>query len=174
MIRLARYISPHSPVISIRGKIVENGKAMFIQREKDRSSIETIKREAKAIHMFLDSASIQYSFYRNHVVGIGYSDGAAMAVAISFLFPSSVKGLILFRVFSPFNPTESPDLVGLKALVVSGKYDCISKPSEAGELVKLMSGFGAKVEHVLLETGHEIARQDAEIAKDWLIKNFSV
>lgn len=174
MVRLAKFLSPNSSVISIRGKIIGGGKPLFIRRVKGGQNVEEIRKHAREIKIFLDNASMKYSFQRNNVIGVGYFDGAAMAVALSLSFPASLKGLILFRVFMPFLPEESPDLVGLKAIVISGRYDRFSKLAEAEELVKMMSGWGARVNHVVLEVGHEISRVDVQAAKDWFERNFSV
>ncbi len=173
MVRLAKFLSPNSSILSMRGKIIEGGRPLFIQRVKGGRNAEEIKKYAREIQIFLDNASMKYSFQRNNVIGVGYFDGAAMAVALSLSFPASLKGLILFRVFMPFHPEGNPDLAGLKVIVISGRYDKFSKLAEVEELVKMMSGWGAKVNHVVLEVGHEISSTDVQVAKDWFEKNFS-
>jgi phospholipase/carboxylesterase len=172
MVTLARKLSSTCSVISIRGRITDKGRFAFIPRAKGKKYIDEIKQLARDIHLFLDNASIKYSFYRNNVVAVGYSDGAGMAVTISFLFPVSLKGLILFRTFLPFRPENIPDMEGVRMLFITGKYDSISKPKDTEELIGMMSRFGAKINHFVIEAGHDLTREDIEIAREWLNRNF--
>src|SRR5699024_7792726 len=85
LLPLAEKMDTQVGVLSVRGNVLENGMSRFFKRlsESVFDEEDLIKR-TEELNEFLDGSSNEYRFDRNHVIAIGYSNGANIAASLLF------------------------------------------------------------------------------------------
>ncbi|OAN39815.1 hypothetical protein A6A03_19495 [Chloroflexus islandicus] len=169
LIPIGRELMPHAALLSPRGRVLERGMPRFFRRFAEGVfDIDDIKRQAAALNEFLDAAATAYSFDRQRVIAVGYSNGANIAAALLLLHGAVLAGAVLLRPMTPLVPEPLPDLAGVPVLVVAGKYDGLVTTAETERLAGLLQTAGATVTLAMLEQGHQLSQEDIRIAREWL------
>src|SRR3989442_15283751 len=89
MIPLGQQIAPEAAILSPRGKVLENGMPRFFRRLAEGVfDLEDLKFRTYELADFVEEASKVYGFDLQHVVALGYSNGANIAASELFLRPS--------------------------------------------------------------------------------------
>ncbi|CAM4302255.1 MAG: alpha/beta hydrolase [Paenibacillus macerans] len=174
LLPLAELISPASPVLGVRGNVLENGMPRFFRRlAAGVFDEEDLVLRTRELNDFLDEASEQYGFDRRALVAVGYSNGANIAASLLFHYPQALGGAILHHPMVPRRGVELPDMAGLQVFIGAGRYDAMSPARETEELERLLSGAGADV-HVHWEPyGHQLTPTEVDAAAAWFRQNFS-
>ena len=152
LIPLARMITPTAPLLSPRGKVLENGKPRFFRRLAEGVFDEDdVRRRANELADFVTNARSQYGI--TSPIALGYSNGANIAAAVLLLRPSELAGAILLRAMLPLAHPQPVKLDGTPVLIVSGARDPIIRPESAAKLASLLERYGAVVEHRVVPAG---------------------
>jgi phospholipase/carboxylesterase len=167
LIPLGRMIAPNAPLLSPRGKVLENGMPRFFRRLAEGVFDEAdVRRRANELADFVAAARARYDIAAP--IALGYSNGANVAAAMLLLRPEALAGAILLRATVPLSQTAAVDLAGKPVLIASGATDPMMSPAGAARLAALLHGYGAVVEHRTLPSGHELSQADVRLARDWL------
>ncbi|RFU68211.1 alpha/beta hydrolase [Bacillus sp. V59.32b] len=173
LLGLAEMISPQSPVLSVRGNVLENGMPRFFRRLAEGVfDEEDLIYRTKELNEFLGSAAKQYGFARSEVVAVGYSNGANIAGSLLFHYKDSLKGAILHHPMVPRRGIELPELTGVPVFIGAGSNDPICPPQETEDLVAILRNAGANVDIHWELHGHQLTRMEAEAGAAWFQKNF--
>lgn len=176
LVPLARAVDPEAGILSPRGKVLENGMPRFFRRlAPGVYDLEDLRHRAEELGDFIDIASREHGFSARKLVAIGYSNGANMAAAILLLRPGSVGGAALLRPYFPVDPIDlgsRPGLGGKPILILAGRRDPIAPLESSLGLEKMLKSLGAEALLELVEAGHELARRDVEILREWLPRAF--
>ncbi|CAH0347124.1 alpha/beta hydrolase [Bacillus sp. CECT 9360] len=173
LLGLAEMISPQSPVLSVRGNVLENGMPRFFRRLAEGVfDEEDLIYRTKELNEFLGSAAKQYGFSRSEVVAVGYSNGANIAGSLLFHYKDSLKGAILHHPMVPRRGIELPELTGVPVFIGAGSNDPICPPQETEDLVAILRNAGANVDIHWEQHGHQLTRMEAEAGAAWFQKNF--
>jgi phospholipase/carboxylesterase len=116
------------------------------------------------------SAAQHYKIDNQNLVAVGYSNGANIAASMLLLRPEVLSAAILFRAMVPLVPEKQPDLSAARVLISEGDHDPIVSAAEAGRLAGLFRNAGADVTIRFFQTGHELTREDVDLAREWLTK----
>ena len=166
LIPLARMITPTAPLLSPRGKVLENGKPRFFRRLAEGVFDEDdVRRRANELADFVTNARSQYGI--TSPIALGYSNGANIAAAVLLLRPSELAGAILLRAMLPLAHPKPVKLDGVPVLIVSGARDPIIPPEPPAKLASLLQRYGAAVEHRVFPAGHELSQADVTLAQSW-------
>ena len=170
LIDLGHAIDPDAALLSPRGKVLENGAPRFFRRLAEGVFDEAdVVHRAKELGQFVESASTTYKIDPNHLVAVGYSNGANIAAAMMLLGVATFRSAILLRPMVPLSKLEKePDLNGTKALLSGGKFDPIAQTPIIEALAELMRRFGADVTTQIRAGGHELTMADVMAAREWL------
>ncbi|ANC76084.1 carboxylesterase [Fictibacillus phosphorivorans] len=172
LLSLAEMISPESSVLSVRGNVSENGMPRFFRRLAEGVfDEEDLIYRTKELHEFIDEAANKYSFNRDQVVAVGYSNGANIAGSLIFHYEKALKGAILHHPMVPRRGIELPKLDGLPVFIGAGNNDPICPPQETEELEQLLNNAGANVHLKWDNMGHQLSRAEVEEAAEWFNKN---
>jgi phospholipase/carboxylesterase len=167
LVPLGRMIAPTAPLLSPRGKILENGMPRFFRRLAEGVFDEDdVRHRANELADFVRDARQSYGL--SQLIAVGYSNGANIAAAMLLLRPETVDGAILLRAMAPLSQPPAVDLARIPALILSGAADPIITPAKAAELAALLQAAGAKLEHHTLPTGHQLSQADSALARKWL------
>ena len=135
--------------------------------------IEDLKFRTNELADFVNDASKTYDFDLQHVIAIGYSNGANIAASMLLLRPEILSSAILFRAMVPLVPETLPDLGNKHIFMSSGLYDPIVSKQEAEKLFGLFKNADAKVSLSWQESGHELTMEEIRKAKEWLLSMYS-
>ncbi len=139
LIPLGRELDPNAALLSPRGKILENGMPRFFRRLAEGVfDLEDLKTRTLELADFVTSAVAHYKLTADHVVAIGYSNGANIGASMLLLRPEILRGAILFRAMIPLVPDSTPDLSSVHVWIGAGNQDAIIPTSETQRLVELL------------------------------------
>ena len=171
LIPLANELDERAAILSPRGKVLENGVAprFFRRLAEGVFDIDDLKFRTNELADFVNDASKFYGFDLQHIIAVGYSNGANIASSILLLRPEIVSAAILFRAMIPLIPETLPDLTNKHIFMSSGLYDPIVPKQEAERLFSLFRKAGAKVSLYWQNSGHELTIEDVQKAKEWLL-----
>jgi len=169
LIPLGRELDPNASLLSPRGKILENGMPRFFRRLAEGVfDLEDLKTRTNELADFVAAAVRHYKLATDHVVGVGYSNGANIAASMLLLRPEIMRATILFRAMVPLVPDKMPDLSSVRIWIGAGDEDPIVPASETRRLAELLRRAGADVTIRFAEAAHGLTNDDVEAAHHWL------
>ena len=171
LIPLGRELDPNASLLSPRGKILENGMPRFFRRLAEGVfDLEDLKTRTLELADFVTASARHYKLAANHIVGVGYSNGANIAASMLLLRPEIMHAAILFRAMVPLIPDKLPDLSSVRVWISAGDQDPIIPASEAKRLAELLRSAGADVTIRFAKAAHGLTSDDVTTARDWLEK----
>lgn len=171
LIPIANMIAPNVSILGVRGNILENGMPRFFRRLAEGVfDEEDLIFRTKELNAFISNCAEQYGFDRNHVVAIGYSNGANIAASLLYHHENSLKGAILFHAMVPRHGIELPNLSNVPIFIGAGKRDSLIAPEQTKQLSAYLQKAGAQVTEHWTEGGHQLAREEIEQAREWFEK----
>jgi len=169
LIPLGRELDPNAALLSPRGKVLEHGMPRFFRRLAEGVfDLEDLKTRTNELADFVAAAVRHYKLAADHIVGVGYSNGANIAASMLLLRPEIMHGAILFRAMVPLNPDTLPDLSSVRVWIGAGDQDPIVPASETERLAQLLRRAGADVTIHFATAGHGLTSDDFEAARHWL------
>ncbi|MGY4318123.1 alpha/beta hydrolase [Bradyrhizobium sp. JR3.5] len=167
LLQLGAMISPGSPLLSPRGRVLENGMPRFFRRLAEGVfDEEDVRHRALELGEFIQDARERYGI--ESPLAVGYSNGANIAAALLLIRPRVLSGAILLRAMVPLTDPPAADIGGKTVLILSGRQDPIVPADNADALASMLSTAGAKVDHRLLPVGHQLSQADITIPRAWL------
>ncbi len=175
LLPLGREIAPGAALLSPRGKVLERGMPRFFRRLAEGVFDEAdLKLRTQELAEFIEAAAGVYALDRNRIVAVGYSNGANIAASLLLLRPDALAGAILLRAMVPLVPGVLPALSGAPVLLAAGEGDPMVSPAQTERLAALLQTAGARVRtHWSGGSGHALAQDDIDTAKEWLRKEFA-
>jgi phospholipase/carboxylesterase len=169
LLDLGRSLAPGAPLLSPRGKILENGMPRFFRRLAEGVfDIPDLKFQAEELTRFVGDARVRYDLGDTPPVALGFSNGANMAAALLLLHPGTLSGALLLRPMVPLVPDRPPDLAGVRVLIAAGLRDPIVPPAESQALGDLLRRSGAEVALYWSNGGHGLVQDDLAAAERWM------
>jgi len=173
LLGVGRSIAAKANLLSVRGKVLENGAPRFFRRFAEGVFDEAdIRFRAAELVGFVSAAAVKYGFDMQNVVAFGYSNGANIAGAMMLLHSPVLTGAILLRPMVPLVPNDLPDLHGKEILIEAGSADPMGSTSEIERLVMLFGKTGAQITVKSHHAGHGLTHEDFGEAQKWLAENF--
>ncbi|TKV77671.1 alpha/beta hydrolase [Bradyrhizobium elkanii] len=167
LLQLGAMISPGSPLLSPRGRVLENGMPRFFRRLAEGVfDEEDVRHRALELGDFVQDARERYGI--GSPLAVGYSNGANIAAALLLMRPRVLSGAILLRAMVPLTVPPEADLAGKPVLMLSGRHDPIVPGDNAAALAAMLSAAGAKVDHRVLSAGHQLSQADIALARTWV------
>jgi predicted esterase len=170
LISLAYELDQSAAILSPRGKVLENGVAprFFRRLTEGVFDVEDLKFRTNELANFVKNASNTYGFDMDHLIAVGYSNGANIASSMLLLCPEVLSAAILFRAMVPLLPQVLPDLTNKHIFMSSGLHDTIIPKQETERLIGLFKKAGAKVSLHWQNSGHELRMNEINTAREWL------
>src|ERR1700751_5493169 len=102
LLQLGTMISPGSPLLSPRGRVLENGMPRFFRRLAEGVfDEEDVRHRALELGEFVQDARERYGI--EAPLAVGYSNGANIAAALLLMRPEALSGAILLRAMVPLS-----------------------------------------------------------------------
>ncbi|HTH20727.1 MAG TPA: alpha/beta hydrolase [Nitrososphaeraceae archaeon] len=173
LIPLGNELTPDASILSVRGKVLENGMPRFFRRlEEGVFDLEDLKMRTDELADFILKSSSIYDFDLKRLIAVGYSNGANIGASLLLRRPEVLAGAILFRAMVPFIPDVLPDLSKKFIILLEGMRDPIVSRQEAESLLKIFNKAHSNVTIEWQGSGHNLTQEDIESAKKWLEINF--
>lgn len=173
LIPLGNELTPDASILSVRGKVLENGMPRFFRRlEEGVFDLEDLKMRTDELADFVLKSSSIYDFDLKRLVAVGYSNGANIGASVLLRRPEVLAGAILFRAMVPFIPDVLPDLSKKFIILLEGMRDPIVSKQEAESLLKIFNKAHSNVTIKWQGSGHNLTQEDIDTAKRWLEINF--
>jgi predicted esterase len=169
LLELGRTLAPGSPLLSPRGRVLENGMPRFFRRLAEGVfDLPDLRFQAKELSSFVQEARTRYDLGKTAPVAVGFSNGANMAAALLLLHPDTLSGAVLFRPMVPLVPDQLPSLNGAPVFIAAGLRDPIVLPAQSQALADLLTSAGAEVTLHWTNGGHALLQDDVDAAERWL------
>jgi len=169
LIPLGNELAPNASILSVRGRVLENGMPRFFRRlEEGVFDLEDLKMRTDELAEFITKSSSKYMFDEKRIIAVGYSNGANIAASLLLRRPESLAGAILFRAMVPYSPTVMPDLSNKSIILLEGLYDPIVSTAEAQRLLEIFTNAQSNVTLKWQDSGHNLTNEDIIAAKKWL------
>lgn len=173
LIPLGKELASDASILSVRGKVLENGMPRFFRRlEEGVFDLEDLKMRTDELAEFILKSSSMYEFDPKKMIAVGYSNGANIGASILLKRPEVLAGAILFRAMVPFVPDVLPDLSTKSIILLEGLRDPIVSRREAESLMKLFTDARCDVTLKWQDSGHNLTQEDIVLAKKWIESNF--
>lgn len=173
LIPLGNELTPDASILSVRGKVLENGMPRFFRRlEEGVFDLEDLKMRTDELADFILKSSSIYDFDLKRLIAVGYSNGANIGASVLLRRPEVLAGAILFRAMVPFIPDVLPDLSKKFIILLEGMRDPIVSKQEAESLLKIFNKARSNVTIKWQDSGHNLTQEDIDSAKKWLEINF--
>src|SRR5881628_4002729 len=83
LIPLGKELAPNASILSVRGKVLENGMPRFFRRlEEGVFDLEDLKMRTDELAEFILKSSSVYEFDPKKMVAVGYSNGANIGASL--------------------------------------------------------------------------------------------
>ena len=168
LVDMAKTVSAGSTVLSVRGKVTENGMPRFFKRlQEGVFDQEDLKFRTEELADFIEWAKSEYKITQP-LYALGFSNGANMAASMMLSRPESLAGAILLRAMVPFVPSVYPDLSGKNILMLSGLGDPIVPMENAERLAGIFRNSSAQLDFAFKPAGHGLTEGDISAIKEWI------
>ncbi len=175
LLNLGYSLFPGAPLLSPRGKVLENGMPRFFRRLAEGVFDEAdLVIRTDELADFVLAAAKRYQFVGRKVVAVGYSNGANIAASLLLQRPDILSGAVLFRAMVPLVPEKLPDLARKPELLASGSHDPLIPRENVERLAAMLEKAGARVSHRWVPDGHQLVPSELKEAELWLANNFGV
>lgn len=169
LLDLGRSLAGNAPLLSPRGKILENGMPRFFRRLAEGVfDMEDLVFRTHELADFITDSRAQYQLGTRPIVAVGYSNGANIAASLMFLRPDVLQGGVLLRAMVPLQPKSPPDLSGVSVFLAAGTRDFMIPAESTRELAAMFEQYGANLTSRWTEGGHELHSPEIAEAREWL------
>jgi predicted esterase len=169
LIPLGQELLPGAAILSLRGKVLENGMPRFFRRLAEGVfDLEDLKRRTEELAQFIEGARREYGLHENKLLAAGYSNGANIAASLILRNPQHLSGAVLFRAMVPFTPDAVPDLGAIPIFMSAGQRDPIVPAANTRRLSAMFESGGGQVFIHWHNGGHELGQDDVEAAQLWI------
>lgn len=168
---LAHDVSPHAGLLSVRGKVLENGMPRFFKRLAEGVfDLADLAVRTTELATFITQAKAHYGIGARRLYALGYSNGANIASSLLLTYPDALDGAVLVRAMLPFEPGIVPDLTDKPILMLNGVMDAIIPGENAKRLAQIFAEAQADLTAIQQPAAHGLIQLDIDTMRDWLAK----
>ena len=170
LVPLGRQLLPGAALLSPRGQASEAGMPRFFRRLAiGRLDIPDLLARTDDLAAFVRAATDRYGLDGDHMVAVGLSNGATIAVSLLFRDPGLLRGAVLLRPMLPYEPDTPLALNGTDVQIAVGEGDPFFSPEQSRRLAEILSAAGATVAaNTEPGAGHSLTQGDLLRAGQWL------
>lgn len=172
LLPLASQTAPHKPLLSPLGKVREQGRPRWFKRKRPGVFDEDdLVHRAQELADFLEEASNAYDLDPDHLVAMGFSNGANIATTLLLLHPNILRGAVLLRPMLPLEPETLPDLTNVPVYIAAGEHDELVPKESLQRLTEILQEAGADVTTRWASAGHGLTSDEVTRIEQWLRAN---
>lgn len=166
LVPVARELVPSVPIISPRGRVLENGMARWFERYPQGGfNLADYHHRATEFLAWIDEMQKEVP---GPWVILGYSNGANIAPQLLRLRPDLFAGAVLWRAMVIDPEARAAQPLHHPILLASGEFDPILPIESAVALCNSLKEDGANVEFLRVPTGHGLTDKDLTATREWM------
>lgn len=174
LLDMGKYIAPTANILSIRGNVLENGMNRYFKRiAPGVYDEEDLIFRTFELHDFLVKFAKNNLINQKKMIVLGYSNGANIATSLLLHIKNQFKGAILFHPIIPIRKFSLPLQSNLPIFIGAGKNDPLCPIEETNELITIFQKQEANVFTHWDVQGHQLSKNEIEVAKKWYQQYFS-
>jgi phospholipase/carboxylesterase len=172
LIDIGRFFGPDNPILSIRGRISENGMNRFFKRHAEGVfDLQSLHEEEDWLLQTTQDLLDKYDLNKQKVIAVGHSNGANVAVhAILDNEQTPWQSVVALHAMQ----LEEIDLAsgrGKDIFITHGKFDPIVPQRNFNALVKNLTEAGVMVSTFQQAGSHGVSNEELNAARIWLHAN---
>lgn len=165
LLPVAELLDPSYHALGVRGNVSENGMNRFFKRHGEGNyDVEDLKFRAHELHQYIQTAAQHYGFDINHVILVGFSNGANIAIELLLNADMPYRKGLLFAPLYPLDVDTHLDLSQKSVFLSMGENDPIVTVQQSHDVEQLFKQRGAYVTSYWVNS-HELTRDAIEAAK---------
>ncbi len=170
LVDLGRQLAPEATLLSPRGKELENGlyPRFFRRLRVGEFDLPNLLARTDELADFVGRAAEAYDLDAEHIIAVGYSNGANIGASVLLRRPEVLTGAALLRATLPYEPEATPELGGRRVLLATGTRDPYVPEQLSDRLAELLEAGGAEVTYLKSDLGHELTQSELERVREWL------
>jgi predicted esterase len=169
LLPLGRHLTDGAALLSPRGAVLEQGMSRFFRRVAEGVfDQEDLAARTDELAAFVAAAAERYDLDPEHIIAVGFSNGANIAGSLMLRYPEVLRAAVLFAPMVPFEPVTLPDLSEVAVFIGAGGRDPISPPEESERLARILADAGAAVTLRWHDGGHQLDLPQVGEARRWL------
>lgn len=169
----ARNISRMYWVIAPRGPITDSSGYSWIEQSSALwPSLMDFSSPTASLMRFLDNWRKENNVQSSTLDVMGFSQGAALAYALTAFYPQAVERVIALAGFLPQDdnlPGRYQAVVGKSIFIAHGSQDKTVPLTMAKDAVQTLSACGAKVTYCESNTGHKLSANCLRKLEEFII-----
>lgn len=169
LVPVARELVPTAPIISPRGRVLENGMARWFERYPQ-GGFNLADYHHRAAELLAWIEEKQQDLPGPWAI-LGYSNGANIATQLLRLRPDLFAGAVLWRAMLIDPSATAAQPIARPVLLTSGELDPILPIEGAIELEASLRRDGAEVEFARFDAGHGLTPGDLMVTQGWIARN---
>jgi phospholipase/carboxylesterase len=163
---LGPVLAPGAAVLSVRGNVDEHGMHRFFRRLAEGVyDMADLAFRTRALDAFVPAATKNYKIDQDHLIGVGYSNGANILANLLFQNPSLLAAAVLMHPLIPFTPEDQQSLAGRRVLITAGERDPICPPAMTRALYDYFERQGTAAQLVFHPGGHELQESELGVVR---------
>lgn len=165
LLPVAELLDPSYHALGVRGNVSENGMNRFFKRHGEGNyDVEDLKFRAHELHQYIQTAAQHYGFDINHVILVGFSNGANIAIELLLNADMPYRKGLLFAPLYPLDLDTHLELSQKSVFLSMGENDPIVTVQQSHDVEQLFKQRGAHVTSYWVNS-HELTRDAIEAAK---------
>lgn len=168
LINIAKQLDESAHILSLRGRIIENGHNRFFKRHKagvfDQESLEN---ESNYLHSFLKELLKRFLLNKSIVTVLGYSNGANIALNLLLNYSFIFNNAILLRPM-PVSDNIKNKQLETNIFIGAGKNDPLTTTEKTEIILQSFNSLNANVALNYYNIGHSICNKELSDVKKWL------
>lgn len=170
LVNIADFLSPNSPKLGIRGRLIENGRTRYFNHTEDGGfDLDSLDSETDWLLETIKETFAEHHLDPTQAIVVGYSNGANIA-AYSWLNGKDTpfRTAILFHPMLLTDATITRGLDDIKVWDSYGANDQIVSPQSFFALNSSLKVAGAQVTSFQHQSAHKITDEELTSAKKWI------
>lgn len=170
LLPLAKQMGWQGNVLSLRGRIIENGMPRFFKRLGfGVFDLEDLALRTQELIDYLPVVVAHYGFDMAQMNALGYSNGANLLGSALLTAPGIFQKTILLRPMIPYEPSETQPSEAGQVLLLSGQIDPTVPGGMPQRWQKILEQFYPnRVQLQLMPGGHGLTQADLQASSAFL------
>jgi len=169
LLPIGRFLAPDSSLLSIRGRVVEDGQNRYFKHTADGGfDLDNLQQETDWLFDTLNDLCQKFNIDYQRFVVVGYSNGANVAARALLTRPDTFHTGVLFHPMALATGDATQDLTNVKLWLSHGDTDPIVSEQNFDILTSDLKAQHADLSIFRHEQSHNLNEAELSSARTWL------
>lgn len=169
LVPIAEHLLPEASILSLRGRVNENGMNRFFKRHAEGEfDLVSLEEETDYLHGEIKELAQKYSLELSKMVLLGYSNGANIGAHLLLTRETPLRLGMFFHVMSLRKLEKVQTMERQQIWLSHGTMDPLVTEENYSQLLHYFNSGGAKVRNFSLPVGHGLHPEEIADAQKWL------